>query len=425
MPAVAEAAVAGQGAAPSARGLMPAIAWRNLWRNRRRTWLSAGAVAFAVGLTACAMALQAGVYANQIDSATAFFAGHVQLQQQAFIDDSRFEDTIDDVTPLVRSLESRSGVLSVAPRVEAFALASAEDRSFGTQVLGVDLERERRTVRFFDRVAEGRMAERPGEVAIGSALARNLGVGVGGEVVVLGTGKEGGVAAMAATVTGIFNTGMAEFDRSMMVTPIAVVQEAFGLGDEAHALVVRIADVSDSRAVAAALNADLPPGVVARSWQAALPEVSQAIEVDALGGVLVYAIIMFVVAFSVVNTFIMTIFERTQEFGMLRAIGMRPGTIMGMLQIEAFFIWLLGIGLALAVAGPLIYWLSVHGLHLGVEMSELVDQSLFLPDRLRAGVNALVVLSSPLIMLAGVQLAALIPSLRIRRLRAVVALRAD
>ena len=269
------------------------------------------------------------------------------------------------------------------------------------------------------------MAEQPDEVVIGSALARNLGVGVGGEVVVLGAGKEGGVAAMAATVAGIFNTGMADFDRSLMVAPIAAVQEAFGLGDEAHTLVVRIADVDDSRELAAALNADLPPGVVAHSWQAALPEVSQAIEVDAMGGVLVYAIIMLVVAFSVVNTFIMTIFERTQEFGMLRAIGMRPGTIMGMLQIEAFFIWLLGIGLAFTVAGPAIFWLSVQGFHLGDAMSEVTSQGLFMPDSLHAGVNAAVVLTSPLIMLAGVQIAALIPSLRIRRLQAVEALRAE
>ena len=422
---MAEAAIAGHEAAPSAQGLMPAIAWRNLWRNRRRTWLSAGAVAFAVGLTGFAMAMQAGMYGIQIDSATGFFAGHVQLKRQDYIDRSRFEHTIADVTTLVRDLESRPGVLSVAPRVEAFALASVDDRSFGTQVLGVDLERERRTVRFFNRVAEGRMAEQPGEVAIGSALARNLSVGVGGEVVVLGAGKEGGVAAMAATVTGIFSTGMADFDRSLMVAPIAAVQEAFGLGDEAHTLVVRTADVGDSRELAAALNADLPPGVVARSWQAALPEISQAIEVDALGGVLVYAIIMLVVAFSVVNTFIMTIFERTQEFGMLRAIGMRPGTIMGMLQIEAFFIWLLGIGLALAVAGPVVFWLSVHGFYLGEAMSEMAGHGLFLPDRLQAKVNAVVLLTSPLIMLAGVQIAALIPSLRIRRLRPILALRAE
>ena len=416
---------AGPVPANPAQPLMLAIAWRNLWRNRRRTWLSAGAVAFAVGLTGFAMAMQAGVYGTQIDSATTFFAGQVQIKRQDYIDRSRFEHTIDGITPLVRELESRPGVLSVAARVEAFALASADDRSFGAQVLGVDLERERRTVRFFNRVAEGRMAERPGEVTLGSALARNLSVGVGDEIVVLGAGKEGGVAAMVATVSGIFNTGMADFDRSLMVAPIAAVQEAFGLGDEAHTLVARIADVGDSGEVAAALNADLPPGVVARGWQAALPEVSQAIEVDALGGVLVYAIIMLVVAFSVVNTFIMTIFERTQEFGMLRAIGMRPGTIMGMLQIEAFFIWLLGIGLTFAVVGPAIYWLSEYGFYIGEAMSEVGGQGLFLPDRLHAKVTAAVLLTSPLIMLAGVQIAALIPSLRILRLRAVLALRAE
>ena len=422
---MAEAAVAGGEAAGSARALIPAIAWRNLWRNRRRTWLSAGAVAFAVGLTAFTMAVQVGSYGTQIEAATAFFAGHLQVQREDFIERSRFEHTIAEATPLVRTLEARPDVLSVAPRVEAFALASAEERSYGAQVLGVDLQRERRTVRFFNRLAEGRMAQQPGEVAIGSALARNLGVGVGGEVVLLGAGKEGGVAAMVATVTGIFNTGLIDFDRSLMVAPIAAVQDAFGLGDEVHTLAVRTADVANSREVAAALNAELPPGVVARSWQAVLPEVSQSIEVDSLGGVLVHAIIMTVVTFSVVNTFIMTIFERTREFGMLRAIGMRPGAIMGMVQLEAVCIWLLGIGLAFALAGPVIVWLSVHGFHIGDAMSELIENGLFLPDRVHAKVNAAVLLTAPLVMLAGVQVAAFIPSLRIRRLRAVVALRAE
>lgn len=404
---------------------MPAIAWRNLWRNRRRTWLSAGAVAFAVGLTAFTMALQAGTYGTQIESATAFFAGHLQIQREAYIERSRFEHTIAEATPLVRALEARADVLSVAPRVEAFALASADERSFGAQLLGVDLERERRTVRFLNRMAEGRVAEQPDEVVIGSALARNLSVGVGGEVVVLGAGKAGGVAAMAATVSGIFSTGIIDFDRSLMVAPIAAVQEAFGLGDEVHTLALRIADVGDSGAVAEALGAELPPGAVARSWQAVLPELSQAIEVDAMGGVLMYAIIMMVVTFSVVNTFIMTIFERTQEFGMLRAIGMRPGAIMGMVQLEALCIWLLGIGLAVAVASPAIAWLSVNGLYLGEAASAFAEQNLFLPDRIHAKVNATVLLTAPLVMLAGVQVAAFIPSLRIRRLRAVIALRSE
>ncbi len=417
-------ALAGVRSARLGAGLVSAVAWRNLWRNRRRTWLSVGAVAFATALVQFAMSFQVGSYAANIETATEFFVGHVQIQQRKYIDKARFEHTIGGVTPLIRALEARKDVLSVAPRVQAFALVSVDERSFGVQVLGVDAQREERTVRFLDRIAEGRMAQGPGEVVIGAALARNLGAALGDEVVVLGAGKSGGVAALAAQVVGIMRTGVVEFDRSLMVAPIGAVQSAFGLGDEAHTLAVRGADLLRSGALAAALNARLPEGALARSWEQALPEVKQGIELDKLGSVFIYAIVILVVTFSVVNSFIMTVFERTREFGMLRAIGMRPGALLGMVQLEALCIWLLGVGIALAVQAPLITWLSASGIHISADMATLAE-GMYMPERLYPALSLAVLLTAPLVMLAGVQLAALIPALKIRRLNPVNALRAE
>ena len=401
-----------------------AVAWRNLWRNRRRTWLAVGGVAFATALVQFSMSMQVGGYAAQIEAATDFFVGHLQIQRGDYVEQARFEQTIDRATPLARRLEARPDVIAVAPRVEAFALASVDERSFGVQVLGMDAERERRTVGFLKRIAEGRMATGPDEVVLGSALARNLGAGLGDEVVVLGAGREGGVAALAASVSGILNSGIAELDRSLMLASINAVQEAFGLGDEAHTLVVRSANPLAGAELVQSLNAALPAGVAARQWDAVLPDLRQGIELDRLGSVFLYAIVIIVVTFSVVNTFIMTVFERTREFGMLRAIGMRPGAIMGMVQLEAFCIWLLGLGVALVLMVPLIAWLSSYGLYLGEEVAQAAD-GMFLPDRIHPRLSWAVALTAPSIMLVSVQLAALAPSLRIRRLQPVAALRAQ
>ena len=405
-------------------GLVGAVAWRNLWRNRRRTWLAAGSIAFAIGLVQFAMAVQVGGYAANIETATEFFVGHVQVQQREFIDKARFEHTIAAATSLVGKLEARPDVLAVAPRVQAFALASVDERSFGVQVLGLDARRERRAVKFLDRISAGRMAVGAEEAVIGEGLARNLGAGIGDEVVVLGAGKTGGVAAMAVQVVGIIRTGIMEFDRSLLLAPIGAVQSAFGLGDEVHSLVVRSRDLLRSGELAQALQAELPAGAVARNWEVALPEIKQGIELDKLGSVFVYAIVILVVTFSVVNTFIMTVFERTREFGMLRAIGMRPGAIIGMVQLEALCIWLLGVGVACIVLVPLIFWLSNYGIYLGDRLMELAE-GMYMPDRMYPAVSWVVVLTAPLIMLAGVQLAAFIPALRIRRLMPVTALRAE
>ena len=422
---MAEAAVTAGGRRTLAgRPLLPAVAWRNLWRNGRRTWLTAGGIAFTVFLIVFAMSFQQGAYVQMLDNATALLSGHMQVQNRDYVEETRIEQTVRDVTRLVGRLEQRPGIESVAPRVEAFALVSAGERAFGAQVLGVDPARERRTVRFFDRVAEGRMIAGGADAVVGETLAGNLGIGVGGEIVLLGTGKEGGVAALALDVVGLYRTGVPDLDRAMVAAPLGTVQDAFGLGDEAHTLAVRAERITESERLASDLNGWLPEPLVARNWGEVMPDVRQNIELDRLGGYFVYGFIVIVVLFSVVNSFIMTVFERTREFGMLRAIGMRPGRIVLMVQIEAAFVWVLGAGIGLALALPVVLWLEVYGFYLGNELASMAE-AMYVPERLHTKTNAVGVGVAPAVMFVGAQIAALIPSLRIRRLQPVTALRAE
>ena len=398
------------------------IGWRNLWRNRRRTFLTSGGIAFSVLLVMFFMSLQFGQYAVMIDTATSLMAGQVQIQRAAYLEDSRFEDTIGDTSVLVNEISRQPHVASVAPRIEAFALVSAGERSFGAQVLGVDAGAEATTVRFTKMLSHGVGIQAPNDAVLGRILARNLGVGVGDEVVVLGSGKEGGVAALALDVVGLLETGMADLDRALLLAPLDTVQDGFGLTDEVHSLIIRLDDLDRSDAVVAELTALLPEELRVRPWQEILPELRQAIDVDKIGGQIMYWIIMVLVMFSVVNSFIMTIFERTREFGMLLAIGMRPRSIMGMLQCEALFLWVIGAGVGTLLAAALIFSLQNVGIYLGEEMQEYAKQ-FYMPARLYPGFSSEVLTVAPLAMLVGTQLAALLPSLRIRLLRPVNALR--
>ena len=416
------AALPAPAAAAGGRFLTVRIGWRNLWRNRRRSYLTSGGIAFSVLLVMFFMAMQYGQYEIMIDTATSLLDGHVQVRAKAYVEDERFEDTIVEASALRRQLESAPGVAAVAPRVEAYALVSADDRSFGAQVLGVDIEAEVNTVRFTRMLNTGRQLESAGEAVLGTTLARNLGVGVGDEVVVLGAGKEGGVAAMALNVVGLLETGMADLDRVLLLSDLPGVQLAFDLGDEVHTFALRLHDIDLSPAVVAQLRASLPELLEVRPWQEVLPELEQAIAVDKVGGEIMYWIIMVLVMFSVVNSFIMTVFERTREFGMLLAIGMRPTAILVMLQWEAFFLWLIGAAVGTALACGLIFWLSATGIYLGEQMQDYAQQ-FYMPARLYPGFSLEVLTLAPLAMLLGAQLAALLPSLRIRRLRPVDALR--
>lgn len=400
------------------------IGWRNLWRNRRRTWLTAGGIAFSVFLVVSFMALQLGQYDVMTENATALMAGHVQIQNPEYLEDNRFEDTIGNAAEVLATVRATPGVASMAPRVEAFALASVDERSFGAQVLGIDIAAELDTVRFVKMLKTGRTLEGPEDAVLGSVLARNLGASLGDEVVVLGTGKEGGVAAMVLTVVGLLETGMADLDRVLMLAPIEQLQEGFGLEDEVHSIIIRADNVDLGPELVRELEAELPATLSVRNWDQVLPEVKQGIEVDKIGGRIMYGIIMALVVFSVVNSFIMTVFERTKEFGMLLAIGMRPLKIILMLQWEALFVCLLGIAVGMVLAVGLTLWLMDVGIYLGEAMQEYARQ-FYMPDRMYPALSVEALTVSPLVMLIGTQLAALLPALRIRNLKPVEALRSE
>lgn len=408
------------------------LGWRGLWRNLRRTALTAAGVAFAVFLVVSAMCIQLGSYATMQETATALLVGHAQVQNAAFSGDERVEDNLSDAAELMRRVAAVPGVVAVAPRVEAFALASAGERSFGTQVVGVDPHAESRVVTFEDRVYAGAGLRSADDGIIGEALARNLGVGLGDEVVLLGNASRGGVAAMVLTVRGLFRTGIAEIDRSLLLADIAAVRDAFGLADRVHRLVLRTDDLSRVEATAGRVRralparwpeaADQPATLAVRTWSDVMPDLRQAIEIDRLSGQLFYWIIILLVAFSVVNTFIMTVFERTREFGMMLAIGMRPLRIIVMLQWEAAFMWAIGTGIGLALAVLLIAWLSQSGIYLGAELERMASE-MYMPTRLYPTFTGEALLTAPLVMFLGTQIAAVLPSLRLHRLRPVDALR--
>ena len=428
---MSDAAIALGGAAAAPRAVagrvsIAAIAWRNLWRNKRRTWLTAGGIGFAGLLVTAANSLQTGSFEMMVDATARFFSGHVQVQHPRFLDEPRPGHALRDAAARIEALETSGRFEAVAPRAQAFALLSAvrssvanEAPAFGGLVVGVDPQREFAAIRH--QPASGRFLQGAGEAYLGAVLAKNLGVAVGDDLAILGNAEGGGVAAMVATVVGTFDTGQAAFDRSQLHVPLADFQQAFGMADAAHAIALTLTDQAAARSAAASLGTATAVGV---PWQKLLPDVHQLIELKHQTTYMIYALLVVLVTFGIVNTFLMTTFERTPEFGMLKALGMRPAAIFGMLALEALWMALLGLALTFAVAGPLIGALSVTGISFGDAYAEMTAQFM-LPDRLYPsfGYRAAVEFSIAVVVLT--QLAAAIPAWRLRRLRVVDALRAE
>ena len=425
---MSEATLPSTTAAPRASswrpGLVAAIAWRNLWRNRRRTILTAGGIAFAVVLLMFTRSLQVGGYKNMIEAGTGLLHGQIQVQHVDYLEDAKFEHLLVDADALSVRLAEHPQVLAASPRAVGFALLSVEEKSFGAQVLGVDPQVEPRISTLPLMVTKGRYINEGDEAYVGSVLARNLRADVGDELLVLSTGHEGGMAALALTIVGIFDSGVAELDRALVEIPLGTFREGFFLTDQAHQVVLDLTDVDATDTVARDVETWLPAGVAARRWQDLMPEIEEAITMDKAGAGLMFVILVAIILFSIVNTFIMTVFERTREFGMLLAVGMRPWSIIAMLQLEALWLSVVGSLLGTVAASPLLAWVVLSGIPLG-DTAQASMANLHIPDRMYGAFDLQALGAIPVIFLVACQLSAFFPAQRVRRLKPVEALRVD
>ena len=402
------------------------LAWRNLWRHPRRTWLTAGAMLFSNVLLVFMISFQLGTYDLMINNTLQSFTGHMQIQAPGYIDDMKMRQVVPNAEALAASLRTELATDSVAVRAAAFALASSDDRSFGIQVFGVQPANEPVVSNIPGLVKEGQFFSdtNAAEIVIGSVLARNLKVGVGDEITLLGSGRDGSFAAGVAVVTGIFDSGVADIDRSIAEIPLGYFQDTFFMEGAAHEIVVNAPDLASVPLTQASVQNFLrsEPELVLHDWNALQPGLRQAIQADMGSAFFMYGILVILVAFSVLNTQLMSVLERTREFGIVMALGLTPGRLGRLVMLETMLMGAIGLVggalLGLLVTG----WFAIYGLTFP-GMEDMAVQ-FNLPGRIYPKPTMLSVLGGPLVVFVFTLLAAIYPALRLRWLHPVEAMRA-
>ena len=404
--------------------LVLAIAWRNLWRSKRRTWLTAGGIAFAIWLLSFGSAANYGTFNAMIRAATDLLLGHVQIQHEDFVETESARYRVPDATQLLHRVERLEGVQAASPRVQVGALISFQETSVAGLVMGVDFEREPSLSTLPNRITEGRYLEAGDEAVIGSGLARRLGMGLGDELVVLGSGMRGGVAAMVQRIVGIFETGLSELDRGLVQLPLAPVQAAFDFGDEANAIIVATSEVQEADGLAEVLNSELPAPLFARSWNEIDPRIQQMLDLKIAGLGIFFGICVLMIGFSVLNSLLMSVFERTREFGVMTALGLRRNSLFVMLQLEGLMCSLLGCGLAALALAAMFAAIGSSGIPLPEDVAATFGE-LGMGSRLLIEFDLGTYLIGAGVMIAATEAAALIACIRLKRFSPIAALRAE
>jgi putative ABC transport system permease protein len=405
------------------------MAWRNIWRNTRRTILTIGAIGFASLLLVFMLSFQFGSYETMINTSVKIQTGHLQIQAREYQEKKNIRLVVPHPADISEILKTIPAITAYTYRGRAFSLISSQERTYGIAVTGIDPEREADVSRLKSLIREGDFltAADTEQALIRGLLAKKPRVRLGDELTVLGQGRDGSIAATVVRVKGIFSSGINEFDRAAIHIPLKTFQEVYAMQGAVHEVVV----IADSLRSIAALKTRVEAGLASLNlknpltvfdWDELMPGLRQSIEMDLISGLIFYLLLVLVVAFSILNTFMMAIFERTREFGVLMAIGTTPGRLTKVLLIESMTMTFIGIGAGIVAGSLITLYFQVHGIDFS-GASELLSQ-FGISGRMYPKLSWLSALSGPLAVLIITFLAALYPALKVRRLQPVEAMRA-
>lgn len=345
--------------------LLTRLAWRNLWRQRRRTTIMLAAVALGVWSMVTLAALYRGLMEQQVRSAILSLTGHIQIHDSRFLDDPTVEHSMPAPNSVLQAALDRPDIAAWAPRIRVPAVVSSERESAGVVLVGIDPAAERGLSFIPNSVTSGRYlagADDQG-LLLGRELAERLETGVGKRVVVMSQDADNQIADRGFRVVGIFDAEGGNDETAYVFTGLHVAQEMLKLGTKISEIGVMTRNRNDVAAPLVRLRA-AASGLDVEPWTAVQPLLVLTVRISNILMYIWFGIVFLAMSFGLVNTLLMAVFERTREIGLVQALGMKPGFIL--IQVLAESIMLLVVGL---VSGNLVAWASIAWLHNGIDLS--------------------------------------------------------
>lgn len=356
------------------------LAWRNLWRQKRRTLLTASALALVLFLSLITRAFQEGSYTSNIKNAAKFYTGLIQLQNPEFGDSSSIDDVLPQTASFISAAKNNPNIDVVLPRVESFALAAKDERSKGVMVLGVEPEAEDQYSNISDKLIEGSYIQSGQKsVLVGGGLANYLQLKVGDELVLYGVGHRGQTAAGLYQISGILHFPLQQLDSQLVYMPLDTAQSLYSLDDQVTAWVLNTESLRDLPDTVEQLKAQYGKNVAVKDWKELSPEMAQQIALDKAGGIFLIYILYGIVGFGLFATILMTTLERQREFAVMLATGMLRSKLVLLLTVESLFMSVIGVLIGLIVSAPVLGYFYFNPIEITGDAAKLMRESGFEP----------------------------------------------
>ena len=399
------------------------IAWRNVWRNRRRTIITVSSIFFAVLLALFMRSMQLGSYENMIRNAVELYSGYIQIHRQGYWEDKSINKMMAVADSVDALIQATPNVDFYIPRLETFVLAASREISKGVMVIGTAPEAENRMTKLADKVVEGEyFKENTRGVMVALGLANYLQLGVNDTIVMIGQGYHGANAVDQYPITAIVKFSNPQQNDNTIYAPIALVREFTSAPERATALVLSIDDLKKMDAIKQHLKSSLGEKYEVMDWEEMQPELVQMIQSDNAGGIILLTILYLVIAFGIFGTVMMMSMERRREFGVMVAVGMQKRALTLLVTLETCIIGFLGLAISLVAGIFLLLYMFYHPIPLTGNAARAMEE-MGIEPLLPFSLDASIFTSQMLAILVILLICLMYPLWNISRLKAMAALR--
>jgi ABC-type lipoprotein release transport system permease subunit len=367
------------------------LAWRNMWRNWRRTAIATIAIVLGLILLVFMDALIAGsdqaIYGNSVR----LYGGNIQVHAPGYRERASRQPLLplENANLVLEKVLAQPDVVAASRRINTGGMVGGRGGAYPVVITAIEPEGEAPVSLIAESITQGRFltSDDTDAVLIGRGLADLLGASVGDRVTVLGQRKDESMRQRTMTIVGIYDLGLAEAEKGSVFIPLSEAQTLYNLRGQETEVTVMLRNVGEEAAVVSNLQSELP-GYEIDTWDTLRPEIQQTLEVKSAVTNVFGFIVLLIASIGILNLMLMAVFERTREMGVLAALGMKGRQILGLFLAEGAFIGLLG-----AIVGCFLAWLVVWSVaQVGIDFSfasDMGDITALMGDRLYPSVNIL------------------------------------
>lgn len=341
------------------------IAWRNLWRHKRRSLVVITSISMGIFAMTALMGLINGFNRQMVDNTISTSLGHIAIHKKGFQDNMKIENHFQINDAIRKSLEESDGIKAYAPRVKVQGMVRSSEASRGVLIVGIEPEKEKKISKIFDYTLKedgSRFLDREDDnsILISKSMADKLDLVVGDNLVVMLQDRDKEIVGVGFTVTGLFMTPVEAFDKFIVFTGIKKLQEISRLDENISEISILTSDKDIANSVKESLIKSINDiGLEILSWTDMAPNLISAVKLMEQWMYIAFMIFFITVVFTVANTLIMAIMERFHEIGVMKSIGTRPSWIFFMVMFEAVNLGTVGLiagtGLATVLVGIFSY----------------------------------------------------------------------